>query len=92
MQDYDVTLKLLLRGSAKLTMRELAGAAVERWLDVELPKVENPRVDLLGELVDGSLVHLELQSGNEAAMPLRMAEYCLRVFRLFGKFPNQIVL
>jgi hypothetical protein len=33
MQEYDVALKLLLRGSAKLTMRELTGAAVEKWID-----------------------------------------------------------
>jgi hypothetical protein len=92
MQEYDVALKLLLQGSAKLTMRELAGTTVNKWLDVELPKVENPRVDLLGEMVDGSLVHLELQSRNEATMPLRMAEYCLRVFRLFGNFPRQTLL
>jgi hypothetical protein len=35
---------------------------------------------------------VELQSGNDAAMPLRMAEYCLGVLRLFGKFPRQVVL
>src|SRR4051812_46199799 len=92
MQEYDVALKLLLRGSAKLTMRALTGTTVEKWLDVELPKVQNTRVDLLGEIEDASLVHLELQSSNDAAMPLRMAEYCLGVFRLFDKFPRQAVL
>jgi hypothetical protein len=25
-------------------------------------------------------------------MPLRMAEYCLGVFRLFGRFPRQVLL
>jgi len=25
-------------------------------------------------------------------MPLRMAEYCRGVFRLFGRFPRQVVL
>jgi hypothetical protein len=25
-------------------------------------------------------------------MPLRMAAYCLGVFRLFGRFPRQVVL
>ena len=55
-------------------------------------KVQNTRVDLLGEAVDGSLVHLELQSGNDATMPLRMAEYCLGVFRLLGRFPRQVLL
>jgi predicted transposase YdaD len=92
MQIYDVTLKLLLQGHASLTMIELAGAAVEKWLNVELPKVQNPRADLLGETADGSLVHVELQSRNDATMPLRMAEYCLGILRLFGKFPRQVLL
>ena len=92
MQEYNVALKLLLRGSAKLTMLALTGTTVEKWLDVELPKVQNTRVDLLGETSDASLVHLELQSGNDTAMPLRMAEYCLSVFRLFERFPRQVML
>jgi predicted transposase YdaD len=92
MQDFDVTLKLLLQGPASATMRELTGTAVAKWLDVELPKVQNLRLDLLGETVAGDLVHVELQSSNDAAMPLRMAEYCLGVFRLFERFPQQIVL
>jgi len=92
MQEYDVALKLLLQGPATVIMRELTGTAVAKWLDMELPKVQNLRLDLLGETVDGGLVHLELQSSNDAAMPLRMAEYCLGVFRLFGRFPRQVVL
>jgi len=92
MQDYDVALKLLLQGSASLTIRELTGTAVAKWLDVELPKVQNLRLDLLGETIDGGLVHVELQSGNDAAMPLRMAEYSLGVYRLLGQFPRQVVL
>jgi hypothetical protein len=92
MQDYDIALKPLLQGSATLTMRELTGMAVAKWLDVDLPKVQNLRLDLLGETVDGGLVHVELQSSNDAAMPLRMAEYCLCVFRLFGRFPRQVEL
>ena len=54
--------------------------------------MQNLRLDLLGETVDGGLVHVELQSSNDAAMPLRMAEYCLCVFRLFGRFPRQVEL
>src|SRR5438874_12163014 len=92
MQEYDIALKLLLRGSAGLTMRELTGTVVEKWLDVELPRMQNTRADLLGETREGRLVHLELQSGNDAKMPLRMAEYCLSVFRLFGEFPRQVLL
>jgi predicted transposase YdaD len=92
MQEYDVALKLLLQGSARLTIRELAGGPVEKWLDIELPKVQNLRMDLLGQTAGGGLVHVELQSGNDAAMPLRMAEYCLGVFRLFDKFPRQVLV
>jgi hypothetical protein len=92
MQEYDVALKLLLQGPARLTMRELTSTVVEKWLDVELPKVQNLRLDLLGEAADGSLVHIELQSGNDVTRPLRMAEYCLGVFRLLRKFPRQILL
>src|ERR1041385_7731827 len=92
MQEYDVALKLLLRGSAQLTIRELTGASVETWIDAELPKIQNLRVDLLGKTVEGSLVHLELQSSNDSVMALRMAEYCLGIFRLFGRFPHQVLL
>jgi hypothetical protein len=35
---------------------------------------------------------VELQSRNGPAMPLRMAEYGLSVFRLLGQFPCQVVL
>src|SRR6266581_8016575 len=92
MQEYDVMIKLLLLRAAKLTVRELTGTDIGNWLNVELPKVQNRRLDLLGEAIDGSLVHLELQSGNDPSMPLRMAEYCLGVYRLYGKFPRQILL
>jgi hypothetical protein len=92
MQEYDVALKVLLQSQARRTISELTGTAVAKWLDVELPKVQKVRLDLLGETVDDELIHLELQSGNDSAMPLRMAEYCLGVFRLFGRFPQQVLL
>ncbi len=92
MQDYDVVLKLLLKGSASATMRALGGVTVSQWLDVELPKVQNLRLDLLGETAGGGLIHVELQSTNDAAMPARMAEYYLGVYRLFTRFPEQVLL
>lgn len=91
MHEYDIAFKLVLQ-SVDLVMRELAGARIARWLSVELPEVRNTRVDLLGETETGELVHIELQSTNDPKMPLRMAEYCLRVYRLFGRFPHQVVV
>jgi len=58
----------------------------------ELPEVRGTRVDMLGESEEGELIHLELQSSDDSQMPLRMAEYCLRVYRLYGRFPRQILL
>lgn len=92
MQDYDVTLKSLLLVPAARAKRMVARTEVTKWLDVELPKVQNLRLDLLGETADGGLIQVELQSANDPAMPLRMAEYALGVFRLLRRFPRQIVL
>jgi hypothetical protein len=53
-QDDDVALKLLLQGSAPVTMRELTGTAVAKWRDVELPTVQKLRLELPGETVAGA--------------------------------------
>jgi hypothetical protein len=67
---------------------------VARWFNVELPEVQQTRVDLLGESAQEKpeLIHVELQSTNDPHLPLRMAEYSLRVYRKFQRFPQQIVL
>jgi hypothetical protein len=54
------------------------------WSCHKVRKAQNPRLDLLGQSADGQFIHIELQSGNDAAMPFRMMEYCLGVQRLFG--------
>jgi len=93
MHEYDIVLKLLLQQSAESMMQALIGASVINWLPIELPKVQNPRVDLLGEIAaGGALIHIELQSNNDPDMPLRMAEYCLGIHRRFSRFPRQIVV
>ena len=92
MHDYDVTLKMLLRGESEQTFLQLAGVKVAKWLDVEFPRLQNPRADLLGETDDGTLLHVELQSNNHPEMALRMAEYYLGIYRMFRRFPRQFVL
>ncbi len=78
LHEYDVVLKLLLKGAARKLMRALTDTPVSRWLDVEMSEVvHNTRVDLLGECAGGELIHLELQSTNDPTMALRMAEYSL---------------
>ena len=59
-------------------VERLVGAPVVRWHNVELPKVGQLRVDLLGETADGELIHIELQSGPGAASSCK---HCSGVFR-----------
>jgi predicted transposase YdaD len=59
---------------------------------VELAGVRQRNLDLLGESAAGELAHIELQSTNDGAMAIRMAEYALMVFRDFDRLPEQTVL
>jgi len=93
MHEYDIALKVLLQASASAIIRQLTGGlSVDRWLNAEMPQVRTGRADLLGLTLDGLLLHFELQSTNDPDMPLRMLEYALLIYRVFGKFPKQIVL
>jgi hypothetical protein len=92
MHEYDSTLKLLLQASATETLRALTGTVVNRWLNVELPKVRGLRIDLLGETAEDGLIHIEIQSTNDGEMALRMAEYCLAIYRHHRRFGRQIVV
>jgi hypothetical protein len=49
-------------------------------------------LDLVGELPDRNLVHIELQSRNEKDFPLRMAECLFGIWLRFGRLPRQVVL
>jgi hypothetical protein len=92
MHEYDVALKNILTRPGSALLVRLTGASSLKWLNVEAPKVNNRRVDLLGELPDGILVHIELQSRNEKDFPLRMAEYLFGIGLRYGRLPRQVVL
>ncbi|WP_420266955.1 hypothetical protein [Candidatus Magnetominusculus dajiuhuensis] len=49
-------------------------------------------MDLLIELPDGSLLHMEIQSTNDMDMLKRMYLYSALVFNQLGKLPRQVVL
>jgi hypothetical protein len=53
MQQYDTVLKALLQASAYFALEQISGSKVIRWLPIELPKVQNLRMDLLGETASG---------------------------------------
>ena len=94
---YDTVLKSLLSGSQNSIFQSITGAGSGQWLNVELPAVSQTRVDLLfqtyaTELAGQRLIAMELQSTNDALLPLRMAEYSLRIYRNYKQFPEQYVL
>jgi len=88
MHAYDIVLKVLLQRS----IRSITGKEVIRWLPTELPKVQNLRIDLLGETADGELIQIEVQSTNETGVAFRMLEYLVLVTRAHGRVPKQILL
>ena len=92
MQEYDVALKRILTRPGSALLASLTGGGAVDWLNVELPKVNNLRVDLLAVSASGELIHFELQSRNERDLALRMAEYFFAIWRQYGKLPRQIVL
>jgi predicted transposase YdaD len=95
MHEYDTVLKALLQDSQNSSIFErITGARIGRWLNVELPEVQQTPVDLLAETADAipKLLGFELQSTNDPLLPLRMAEYALRVYRVHRRFPEQFVL
>jgi predicted transposase YdaD len=65
---------------------------VIEWLNVDLPRTRNRRVDLLGRMASGRLLHIELQSTNDRRMPFRMAEYALAIMRRYGEYPEQLLI
>lgn len=92
MHEYDVALKSILTRPGSSILTQLIGVRSLKWINVEAPKVNNRRVDLLGELPDGNLVHIELQSRNEKDFALRMAEYAFGIRRKYGHLPHQVAL
>jgi predicted transposase YdaD len=93
LQEFDITLKTLLQLQLQQgALSTLTGLAVQEWLSTDLPEIRARHVDLLGRSLDGSLVHVELQSSNDPDMALRMAEYAFDIHRAYGSFPVQLVL
>jgi predicted transposase YdaD len=93
MHEYDTVLKALLQSPQNTIFEKITGVRVDHWLNVEFPEVQQTRVDMLGVTADSAhLIGLELQTTNDIKLPLRMAEYALRTYRLHNAFPDQYVL
>jgi hypothetical protein len=91
--DFDGTLKQVFERDRPTLLRRLTGGiAIEGFLNVELPKVHERRVDLAISLADGAILHMELQSSNDPKMAYRMLEYWPLIKARFKRPLRQIVL
>jgi hypothetical protein len=85
-------LKTLFQSSRLLLLESLTEAPVREWINVEMPKAEMSKLDLVAWLTDGRLYHVELQSGNDPNMPRRMWEYYLLLWKKYDVPPVQQVI
>lgn len=84
---YDVTLKSIFQSLPQNLLRLLTGQEAQELLPIVFPSVQLRQPDLLARMRDGSLFHLELQSGNDSAMDWRMLEYYIAIRRHYPGVP-----
>jgi len=89
---FDEAIKEILQSTHLRLLEKLSGSTVKRWLNVELPQTQMRRIDLLAELANGELFHMELQTRNDARIGWRLLDYRLRIEEALGQEPEQIVL
>lgn len=89
-QQFDVAAKLLLGRPRSALFPRLFGGPVIHWHNVELPRIENKRSDLVGETASGELTYLEVDTGNDPEeLPRRT---CRNFILMEDRFPGRIVV
>ncbi|MBF0466330.1 MAG: hypothetical protein HQK94_14755 [Nitrospirae bacterium] len=91
-QYYDITLKSILKELPRKFMKILTGFDTAKFLDVQFPSVTYRQPDLLVELPDDTLFHVEMQAQNEVNMDCRELEYYHLIFCEFRKSVTKVVL
>lgn len=86
---YDYTLKDLFKDIPSALLELLTGFRDGKFLDIQFPEIKYRQPDLLLELPDSTIFHLELQSCYDSSMLLRMLEYHLL---LESDKPEDVVL
>jgi predicted transposase YdaD len=78
---YDVRLKAIFQEAMPGLLRLLGLPAAVEYLTVEFPTRNKSLPDLVVRLVDGSILHIELQSKNDSQIVFRCLEYWLAIAR-----------
>jgi len=88
MQSYDLTIRELLTKPLCSLLEHITGEKIKSFLDPSFPSVKERRADLLLEVENGKILHVEVQSTNDFSMPQRMLEYRLLIN---SKYPDRKV-
>ncbi len=91
-QEYDITLKSILKDVPKRFFNMLTGFEDAKFLDVQFPSVRYRQPDLLMDLPDNSLWHFEIQSSNDSNMDWRMLDYFSMISQHCKRPPEQMLL
>ncbi|MBF0344012.1 MAG: hypothetical protein HQL06_07260 [Nitrospirae bacterium] len=91
-QTYDVLLKDIIKDVPPKFLKMLTGYETGRFLDIQLPDVQVRQPDLLVEVEDGNIVHIEIQSTDDKSITGRMYEYSALINKQFNKLPKQTLL
>jgi len=89
---YDKTLRELFQDVPYKLIQLLTNQKITKVLDSHFPQVEEREADLVVELENGDIFHLEIQSVNDTYMPKRMLYYYLLIDKVYKKAPIQMVL
>jgi hypothetical protein len=88
---FDITLKELLKDIPAKFLKIISGFETGKFLDTQLTNVTLLLPDLLIELPDLTLLHIEIMS-NPEKMLKRMFVYNALIFNDFDRLPRQILL
>jgi len=86
MAKLDKTLRDIIQNIPQKFIKILTGKKGTKILDNTFPSTKERVADLVLQLEDGSIFHLELQTQNDKNMPLRMLEYYML---LKQRYPNK---
>jgi len=89
---YDYTLKDLFKDIPSALLQMLTGFKDGKFLDIQFPEIKYRQPDLLLELPDKTIFHLEFQSSYDSTMLLRMLEYQFLIYQQHGKEAKQLLL
>jgi len=93
MANLDITLRDIISNIPQKFIKTLTKKEGVKILDNTFPSTKERKADLVLELEDGSIFHLELQTQNDKNMPFRMLEYYILLKQRYENKPiKQMVL